>query len=226
MKLWIDGQCLQTASRLRGRGRYVQELIRAISEGNPQVELTIYYRRLAFCREFDLNLCISDYPRAEAVTYGIWPSTATPAVAVSALYAVCSFALCANHPRHYLGQCNSRTPVENLCRLFRITKRIHNIAGTNKGRVVIDVISPIKFNFEECCGYEFFKRVGDARSNNEVVGLVALKYSPHRFDVIGSPAPIAADREVAKSKPLSAAGTNPRSCRGDLAGHEAAWPKW
>ena len=33
MKLWIDGQPLQTASRLRGIGRYVQEFIRAISEG-------------------------------------------------------------------------------------------------------------------------------------------------------------------------------------------------
>ena len=43
MKLWIDGQCLQTASRLRGIGRYVQELIRAISEGHPQVELTISF---------------------------------------------------------------------------------------------------------------------------------------------------------------------------------------
>jgi glycosyltransferase involved in cell wall biosynthesis len=43
MKLWIDGQCLQTSSRLRGIGRYVQELIRAISEGHPQVELTISF---------------------------------------------------------------------------------------------------------------------------------------------------------------------------------------
>jgi glycosyltransferase involved in cell wall biosynthesis len=43
MKLWIDGQCLQTSSRLRGIGRYVQELIRAISEGHPQVELTMSF---------------------------------------------------------------------------------------------------------------------------------------------------------------------------------------
>ena len=41
--------------------------------------------------------------------------------------------------------------------------------------------------------------MGDARSNNEVVGLVALKHSPHRVDVIGSPAPIAADREVPRA---------------------------
>lgn len=31
MKVWIDGQCLQTASRLRGIGRYVQELLRALA---------------------------------------------------------------------------------------------------------------------------------------------------------------------------------------------------
>jgi glycosyltransferase involved in cell wall biosynthesis len=43
IKLWIDGQCLQTPSRLRGIGRYVQELIRAISEGHPQVELTVSF---------------------------------------------------------------------------------------------------------------------------------------------------------------------------------------
>jgi glycosyltransferase involved in cell wall biosynthesis len=43
MKLWIDGQCLQTSSRLRGIGRYVHEFIRAIGEGHPQVELTISF---------------------------------------------------------------------------------------------------------------------------------------------------------------------------------------
>ncbi|PSO23654.1 hypothetical protein C7G41_32475 [Bradyrhizobium sp. MOS002] len=32
MRLWIDGQALQTASRQRGIGRYITELIRAISE--------------------------------------------------------------------------------------------------------------------------------------------------------------------------------------------------
>src|SRR5258708_39042748 len=77
----------------------------------------------------------------------------------------------------------------------------------------------------ECRGYEFLKRVSDARSNNEVVGLVALKHSPHRLDVVGSPAPIAADREVAESKPLSAPRTNPGRRRGHFAGYEAARPK-
>lgn len=31
MKVWIDGQCLQTPSRLRGIGRYVQEFLRALA---------------------------------------------------------------------------------------------------------------------------------------------------------------------------------------------------
>ena len=43
MKLWIDGQCLQTSSRLRGIGRYVQEFIRAISEGDYGVDLSISF---------------------------------------------------------------------------------------------------------------------------------------------------------------------------------------
>ena len=43
MKLWIDGQCLQTPSRLRGIGRYVQEFIRAISEGNYGIDLLISF---------------------------------------------------------------------------------------------------------------------------------------------------------------------------------------
>ena len=41
MRVWVDGQCLQTASRLRGIGRYVQELIRAIAENHADVELLI-----------------------------------------------------------------------------------------------------------------------------------------------------------------------------------------
>jgi hypothetical protein len=87
------------------------------------------------------------------------------------------------------------------------------------------VILPIEPDCGERGRYEFLERVGDARSNNEVVGLVALKHSPHRVDVVGSPAPIAANREVAEGKPLSAPRTDSGRCRGDLAGHEAARPK-
>ena len=43
MKLWIDGQSLQTASRQRGIGRYVRELIRAIAEGGFGFDLSISF---------------------------------------------------------------------------------------------------------------------------------------------------------------------------------------
>ena len=43
MRLWIDGQCLQTPSRLRGIGRYVTELVRAIAENHPEVELLMSF---------------------------------------------------------------------------------------------------------------------------------------------------------------------------------------
>ncbi|TPI38562.1 glycosyltransferase family 4 protein [Mesorhizobium sp. B3-1-9] len=43
MRLWIDGQCLQTASRLRGIGRYVTELIGAIARQHSEVELLISF---------------------------------------------------------------------------------------------------------------------------------------------------------------------------------------
>ncbi len=142
------------------------------------------------------------------------------------LHCACAFLLSAHHPRHYLGQFDSRTPVEQVCRLCGITKRAHDVAWTYKGRVIINVISPIESNLGECYRHEFFNRMGGPRSNNEVVGLIALKHFPHRLDVVGSPAPIAADRQIAETKPLSAARTNPGRRRGDLAGHEAAWPKW
>src|SRR5690606_5422615 len=43
MHLWIDGQCLQTPSRLRGIGRYVSELVESISTNHPAVELSISF---------------------------------------------------------------------------------------------------------------------------------------------------------------------------------------
>lgn len=43
MRLWVDGQCLQTASRMRGIGRYVSELLRAIAEHHPEVDLSISF---------------------------------------------------------------------------------------------------------------------------------------------------------------------------------------
>lgn len=41
LRLWIDGQCLQTASRMRGIGRYVQEFIAEIAQNHPRVELHV-----------------------------------------------------------------------------------------------------------------------------------------------------------------------------------------
>lgn len=43
MRLWVDGQCFQTASRLRGIGRYVQEFTRCIAENHPDVELLVSF---------------------------------------------------------------------------------------------------------------------------------------------------------------------------------------
>lgn len=43
MKVWLDGQCFQTASRQRGIGRYALELIRAIVENYPKIELHISF---------------------------------------------------------------------------------------------------------------------------------------------------------------------------------------
>src|SRR4051812_28288625 len=43
MRLWIDGQFLQASSRLRGIGRYMMELIRAIAETCPEVEMSISF---------------------------------------------------------------------------------------------------------------------------------------------------------------------------------------
>ena len=43
MRIWIDGQCLQTASADRGIGRYVHELIGGIGAYCPEVELSISF---------------------------------------------------------------------------------------------------------------------------------------------------------------------------------------
>ena len=41
MKIWVDGQCLQTSSRNRGIGRYVFEFLRAISQSESNIELHV-----------------------------------------------------------------------------------------------------------------------------------------------------------------------------------------
>ncbi len=61
MRLWIDGQCMQTGSRLRGIGRYVIELIRAIGETCPQVEMSISF-----------NATLADTVAAARASVGRW----------------------------------------------------------------------------------------------------------------------------------------------------------
>lgn len=43
MRVWIDGQCFQTASRLRGIGRYVCELVASLSEAACDIELMMSF---------------------------------------------------------------------------------------------------------------------------------------------------------------------------------------
>ncbi|MEH6719931.1 MAG: glycosyltransferase family 1 protein [Aurantimonas endophytica] len=43
MRLWFDGQCLQTASNRRGIGRYAIELIKAIAENHRDIEMMISF---------------------------------------------------------------------------------------------------------------------------------------------------------------------------------------
>lgn len=41
MRLWIDGQCFQTASRFRGIGRYVTDFIGGLVEARPDIEILL-----------------------------------------------------------------------------------------------------------------------------------------------------------------------------------------
>lgn len=41
MKIWVDGQCFQTGSNVRGIGRYVSNFLRAIKQTNPEIELFV-----------------------------------------------------------------------------------------------------------------------------------------------------------------------------------------
>lgn len=41
LKLWVDGQCLQTHSRKRGIGRYILDLLRALSTHESGIELSV-----------------------------------------------------------------------------------------------------------------------------------------------------------------------------------------
>ncbi|QNQ62038.1 glycosyltransferase family 4 protein [Brucella sp. 6810] len=41
IRLWVDGQCLQTASRMRGIGRYVQDFLAEIAENRQDVDLHV-----------------------------------------------------------------------------------------------------------------------------------------------------------------------------------------
>lgn len=61
MRLWIDGQCLQTPSRLRGIGRYVSELVRAIAEHHPDVELLMSFNAAMPDETLQAREAVSDF---------------------------------------------------------------------------------------------------------------------------------------------------------------------
>lgn len=94
MKIWFDGQCLQTSSRLRGIGRYASELIRALSQ-RPGVELSISFNAAmpnealaarevvsAWIAPRDIHIWESAHVQGEAYT-GMTPARARGQAAIA-----------------------------------------------------------------------------------------------------------------------------------------------
>ena len=75
------------------------------------------------------------------------------------------------HPRHDLGKFDGGTPVKHFRRLGGIAERAQDIAGTRERGVVLDVVAPIEPDLGEGNRHEFLDRMGDARRNDEVLGL-------------------------------------------------------
>lgn len=81
MRIWIDGQCLQSASRYRGIGRYVYELIRSISYHHPEIELQISFNAALVSEAMDARERISKYIKSENIF--VWEGIATDGEASS-----------------------------------------------------------------------------------------------------------------------------------------------
>ncbi|MDQ8699884.1 glycosyltransferase family 1 protein [Hyphomicrobium sp. LHD-15] len=67
MRLWVDGQCFQTASRLRGIGRYVHEFTRCIVENHPEVELLISFNAAMGEAAIEARDVVSGWIKAENI---------------------------------------------------------------------------------------------------------------------------------------------------------------
>ncbi|TPN01693.1 glycosyltransferase family 1 protein [Mesorhizobium sp. B2-1-3A] len=81
MRVWFDGQCLQTSSRERGIGRYALELIRSVSLHFPDVELCISFNAIMTDDLLRAQDLVSGLIRAENI-YS-WHSAATTGEAIS-----------------------------------------------------------------------------------------------------------------------------------------------
>jgi len=66
MRVWVDGQCLQTASRFRGIGRYVEELLRALA-AKDDIELLISFSSSMMRQALDAKERVAPYIPAENV---------------------------------------------------------------------------------------------------------------------------------------------------------------
>jgi glycosyltransferase involved in cell wall biosynthesis len=67
MRVWVDGQCFQTASKLRGIGRYVREFTRCIAENHPEVELLISFNAAMGEAAIEARQVVSAWIRAENI---------------------------------------------------------------------------------------------------------------------------------------------------------------
>jgi hypothetical protein len=130
------------------------------------------------------------------------------------------------HDPDELGKGRPGLPAEPLAGLRGVAAQLVDLGRAEIAGVDLDVVLPVEPDEPEGLLDELPDRVHLARGHDVVVRLGLLEHQPHRLDVLGREAPVAAGVEVAEVELGLGAGEDRRDPAGDLPRHERGAATW
>ena len=130
-----------------------------------------------------------------------------------------------DHHLDDISHFESCLPAQSFLCLCRNRPADQKVGGAEEGMIYFDMITPSEAKTGEGGFGKCFQGIGLSRCNHIVVRLLLLQHQPHGFHILGRPAPVSSDGNVAEEELFFASRSDAAGCCDNFPGNKSLRPE-